>query len=38
LSPERLEQLARGQNLVTPSSRQVFHLETRADGTVAMVK
>lgn len=38
LSPERLEKLAKGQNLVTPSSGQVFHLETRPDGTVAMVK
>src|ERR1044071_300213 len=36
LSPERLERLAKGQNLVTPSSGQVFHLETRGDGTVAM--
>ena len=38
LSPERLERLAKGQNLVTPSSNQVFHLETKADGTVAMLK
>jgi hypothetical protein len=38
LSPERLEKLAKGQNLVTPSSGQVVHLETRPDGTVAMVK
>jgi hypothetical protein len=38
LSPERLEKLAKGQNLVTPSSNQVVHLETRPDGTVAMVK
>jgi cell division protein FtsL len=38
LSPERLERLAKGQNLVTPSSNQVFHLETRADGAVAMAK
>jgi hypothetical protein len=38
LSPERLEELAKGQNLVTPASNQVFHLETRPDGTVAMVK
>jgi len=38
LSPERLEKLARGQNLVTPSSGQVFHLENRPDGAVAMVK
>lgn len=38
LSPERLERLAKGQNLVTPGSDQVFHLETRPDGAVAMVK
>lgn len=38
LSPERLEKLAKGQNLVTPLSNQVFHLETRPNGTVAMVK
>jgi hypothetical protein len=38
LSPERLERLAKGQNLVTPASNQVVHLETRPDGTVAMVK
>jgi hypothetical protein len=38
LSPERLEKLAKGQNLVTPAPNQVFHLETRPDGTVAMVK
>lgn len=38
LSPERLEKLAKGQNLVTPGSGQVFHLETRPDGAVAMVK
>ncbi len=38
LSPERLEKLAKGQNLTTPLPGQVFHLETRSDGTVAMVK
>ena len=38
LSPERLERLAKGQNLVTPAPGQVYHLETKADGTVAMVK
>jgi cell division protein FtsL len=38
LSPERLEKLAKGQNLVTPTSNQVFHLETRPDGAVAMAK
>lgn len=38
LSPERLEKLAKGQNLVTPSSNQVFHLDIRPDGAVAMAK
>jgi hypothetical protein len=38
LSPERLELLAKRQNLVTPAANQVFHLETRPDGTVAMAK
>lgn len=38
LSPERLEKLAEGQNLVTPSSNQVIHLEHGAGGSVAMVK
>ena len=38
LSPARLDRLARDNNLVTPSSLQVVHLETRADGTVAMVQ
>jgi hypothetical protein len=38
LSPERLAKLAQGQNLVTPSSGQVVHLEGRPDGAVAMVK
>jgi hypothetical protein len=38
LSPGRLEKLAKGQNLVTPASGQVVHLEGKADGTVAMVK
>jgi len=38
LSPERLERLAKGQNLVTPASGQVFHLETRPDSAVAMAK
>lgn len=38
LSPDRLELLAKKQNLVTPGNDQVFHLETRPDGAVAMVK
>lgn len=38
LSPERLEKLAKGQNLVTPAPGQLVHLEARPDGAVAMVK
>ncbi len=38
LRPERLQQLAQKQNLVVPSSGQVFHLENQPDGAVAMVK
>ena len=38
LSPDRLERLAQQQNLVTPGSGQVFHLETVPEGTVAMAK
>ena len=38
LSPDRLEKLARGQNLVTPATGQVVHLEGKGDGAVAMVK
>src|ERR1035437_8326841 len=38
LSPQRLEKLAEGQNLVTPSSSQVVRLNTKGDGAVAMVK
>ena len=38
LSPARLEELAKRQNLTTPASGQVVRLEGKADGTVAMVK
>src|ERR1017187_3949073 len=38
LSPERLEKLAQRQNLVTPSSSQVVHLDNQSDSAVAMVK
>ena len=38
LNPARLERLAKRQNLVTPSSGQVIHLESKPDGAVAMVK
>lgn len=38
LSPQRLEKLARRQNLVTPLSSQVVHLDNHSDSAVAMVK
>jgi hypothetical protein len=38
LSPERLDRLAQGQHLVTPSASQVVHLENQGDGKVAMVR
>jgi hypothetical protein len=38
LTPQRLEKLAQGQNLVTPSPGQVVHLNAKGDGAVAMVK
>jgi hypothetical protein len=39
LSPARLNQLAQNQNMVTPKSDQVFHLEGDGPGAVvAMVK
>jgi hypothetical protein len=38
LSPQRLEKLAQRQNLVTPSSSQVVHLDSQSDSAVAMVK
>jgi hypothetical protein len=36
LSPDRLERLAQQQHLVTPSRGQVFHLDGKSDGEVAM--
>lgn len=38
LSPDRLEKLAQEHNLVTPKTDQVFHLDGKPDGTVAMAK
>ena len=38
LSPARLDQLARENNLVAPSSGQVFRLEGKPQGAVAMAK
>ena len=38
LSPERLEKLAEGQNLVAPFPGQVVRLNAKGDSAVAMVK
>jgi len=38
LRPDRLEALAKRQDLITPASDQVVHLEEKGDGAVAMVK
>jgi hypothetical protein len=38
LSPERLDKLAQGQNLVAPFPGQVVRVNARGDGAVAMVK
>lgn len=38
LSPERLDKLARRNNLVTPAPGQVVHLDGKGDGAVAMMK
>ena len=38
LSPARLDQLARQNNLVAPAPGQVSHLEGKPQGAVAMVK
>jgi len=38
LSPARLDQLAQQNNLVAPSPGQVFHLEGKPQGAVAMAK
>jgi cell division protein FtsL len=38
LRPDRLEKLAKGQNLVTPANGQVVHLDPKGDGKVAMAK
>ena len=38
LSPERLDRLARGRHLVTPSASQVFRLDNPGDSKVAMVR
>ena len=38
LSPQRLEKLAQGQNLVAPVPGQVVRLNAKGDSAVAMVK
>jgi hypothetical protein len=38
LSPARLDKLAKENNLVTPSSDQVVHLDAKSDATVAMAR
>jgi hypothetical protein len=37
LSPERLDRLAQGQNLVTPASGQIVDLQNKGESKVAMV-
>jgi hypothetical protein len=38
LSPERLDRLAQGQHLVTPSASQVVHLDNTGESKVALVR
>jgi hypothetical protein len=38
LSPQRLDRLAQERGLTVPQPGQVFHLEPKGDGAVAMVK
>jgi len=38
LSPERLDRLAQGQHLVSPSAGQIVHLDNPGEGKVAMVR
>jgi hypothetical protein len=38
LSPARLDKLAKENNLVTPSSGQVVHLDGKSDDAVAMIQ
>jgi hypothetical protein len=37
-SPQALDRLAQERGLTVPVAGQVFHLEPKGDGTVAMVK
>jgi hypothetical protein len=38
LSPERLDRLAQGRHLVSPSASQVVHLDNTGESKVAMVR
>lgn len=38
LSPERLDRLAQGQHLVSPSASQIVHLDNTGEGKVAMLR
>jgi cell division protein FtsL len=38
LRPDRLESLAKRQDLITPATDQVVHLDEKSEGAVAMVK
>jgi len=38
LSPERLDRLAKGQNLISPTASQIVHLENNSEGKMAMVQ
>jgi len=36
LSPARLEQLAGTHKLASPTTRQIVHLDPKADGSIAL--
>ncbi len=38
LSPERLDRLAQGQHLVSPSANQIVHLDNTGEGKVAVLR
>lgn len=38
LSPDRLQELAQKHHLITPKAGQVFHLDGRSEGAVALMK
>jgi hypothetical protein len=37
-SPERLDRLAQGQNLVSPTANQIVHLDNNSEGKVALLQ